>query len=82
MQCLILLGACEILVLVFLSSCFCLLGISLPLSIFNENVKRGTQISKKGEAYTKVTYPKFKLGEEVVREVAVPPLMVSYTNML
>ena len=40
---------------------------------FNENVKRDTQISKKGEAYTKETYPKFKLGEEVVREVAVPP---------
>jgi len=40
---------------------------------FNENVQRATQVSKNGEAYIKVTYPKFKLGEEVVREVAVPP---------
>ena len=30
-------------------------------------------MSKEGEAYAKVTYPKLKLGEEVVREVAVPP---------
>jgi len=26
-----------------------------------------------GKDYYKVTYPKFKLGEEVVREIAVPP---------
>ena len=40
---------------------------------FNENVLRQTQQSDDGDAYYKVTYPKFKLGEEVVREVAVPP---------
>jgi len=40
---------------------------------FNENLHRDTQISKDGEKYYKVTYPKFKLGEEVVREVASPP---------
>ena len=40
---------------------------------FNENVKRQTKISDDGEEYLKVTYPKFKLGEEVVREVTVPP---------
>ena len=40
---------------------------------FNENVKRETRQSKDGSEYIKVTYPKFKLGEEVVREVAVPP---------
>ena len=34
---------------------------------------RQTQQSDDGDAYYKVTYPKFKLGEEVVREVAVPP---------
>ena len=39
---------------------------------FNENVKRQTKRSDDGEEYYKVTYPKFKLGEEVVREVAVP----------
>ena len=41
---------------------------------FNENVKREThRQSKDGSDYIKVAYPKFKLGEEVVREVAVPP---------
>ena len=40
---------------------------------FNENVVRQTQKSANGEDYFKVTYPKFKLGEEVVREIAVPP---------
>jgi len=30
-------------------------------------------VSKNGEAYIKVTYPKFKFGEEIMREVAVPP---------
>ena len=40
---------------------------------FNENVHRDTQLTKEGEKYYKVTYPKFKLGEEVVREVAKPP---------
>ena len=40
---------------------------------FNENVHRECQISKDGTPYMKVTYPKFKLGDEVVREVAVPP---------
>jgi len=29
---------------------------------FNENVHRDTQLSKEGEKYFKVTYPKFKLG--------------------
>ena len=32
-----------------------------------------TKISDDGEEYVKVTYPKFKLGDEVVREVPVPP---------
>ena len=40
---------------------------------FNENVKRATHQSKDGSDYIKVAYPKFKLEEEVVREVAVPP---------
>lgn len=31
------------------------------------------QKSKDGEDYLKVTFPKFKLGEEVVREIAVLP---------
>ena len=40
---------------------------------FNENVKRQTHQSKDGSDYIKVTYPKFNVGEGVVREVAVPP---------
>jgi hypothetical protein len=29
-------------------------------------------MSKEGHPYIRVTYPKFKLGEEMVREIAVP----------
>ncbi|KAK3742608.1 hypothetical protein QZH41_018324 [Actinostola sp. cb2023] len=39
---------------------------------FNENVKREARKSKDGKTYYKVTWPKFKQGEEVVREVLVP----------
>ena len=39
---------------------------------FNENVKREPKKTKDGRTYYKVTWPKFKLGDEVVREVAVP----------
>lgn len=40
---------------------------------FNENLQRDSQLSKDGENYFRVTYPKYKLGEEVVQEVASPP---------
>ena len=40
---------------------------------FNENVRRGGKLSSQGEKLYRVTYPKYKLGEEVVREVTVPP---------
>jgi len=50
--------------------------------LFNENVKRETQRDKDGKPYYKVTYPKFKLGEEVVREVAIPPTYGKYINLL
>lgn len=40
---------------------------------FNENLHRERKVSKDGEKYYAVTFPKFKLGEEVVREVASPP---------
>lgn len=39
---------------------------------FNENVYRETEIGKHGKPCDRVSYPKFKPGEEVVREVAVP----------
>ena len=40
---------------------------------YNENLQRKVMKSKEGNAYTKVVYPKYKLGEEVVREVKVQP---------
>lgn len=40
---------------------------------YNENLKRMTKRTKEGKIYTKVSYPKYKLGEEVVREVKVQP---------
>ena len=40
---------------------------------FNENVQRETQVGKNGLEYIKVSYPKYKLGEEVVRDVKTPP---------
>jgi hypothetical protein len=40
---------------------------------FNENVHREPKKSKDGCTYYHVTYPKFKLGDEVVREIPVPP---------
>ncbi|XP_066270376.1 uncharacterized protein [Branchiostoma lanceolatum] len=40
---------------------------------FNENLKREVQTTKEGRAYYRVTYPKYKLGEEVVKRQAVPP---------
>ena len=40
---------------------------------FNKNVKRETKFSKEGEAYVKVTNPKFKQRDEIVRDVLVAP---------
>ena len=40
---------------------------------FNENVKRTPRSTLDGKKYYRVTYPKFKLGEEAVKEVPVPP---------
>ena len=49
---------------------------------FNENVQRETQVGKDGDNYYKVSYPKFKLGEEVVRDVASPPTYGKYLMIL
>ena len=40
---------------------------------FHENVNRQRKICDDGEEYFRVTYPKFKLGNEVVCRVTVPP---------
>lgn len=45
---------------------------------FNENLQREPQISKSGTGYVKVCYPKYKLGEEVVRDVKTPPTYGMY----
>jgi len=40
---------------------------------FNENLRRDLKQTKDGKTYMHVTFPKFKMGEEVVREIAEPP---------
>jgi hypothetical protein len=40
---------------------------------FNENVNRSTKTTRDGKNYVSVTYPKFKFGQEVVRNIPVPP---------
>lgn len=40
---------------------------------FNENVHREKRQTKAGTVYYNVIYPKYKFGEEVVREIAAPP---------
>jgi len=57
---------------------YCFIRHVLASLHFNENVHRECQTSKNGTPYMKVTYPKFKLGDEVVREVAVPPTYGEY----
>lgn len=47
---------------------------------FNENLRRKTKTTKEGKPYMNVIYPKFKMGEEVVREVAEPPTYGIYMN--
>ena len=57
---------------------YCFIRHVLASLHFNENVHRECQTSKDGTPYMKVTYPKFKLGDEVVREVTVPPTYGEY----
>ena len=40
---------------------------------FNENLHREKIVSKTGEQYYKVVWPKYKEGEEVVEERSIPP---------
>ena len=43
----------------------------LAILHFNENLKRQPMKTKEGKPYYHVVYPKFKYGEEVVRQVAI-----------
>lgn len=45
----------------------------LAILHFNENLMRQPQCTKDGRTYYRVTYPKYKLGEEVVKHVPSPP---------
>ena len=45
----------------------------LAICHFNENVNRERRKTVDGVTYYNVVFPKYKLGEEVVREVAVCP---------
>ena len=47
---------------------------------FNENVHRETKRGKSGEMLLKVTYPKYKAGEELVRAIAVPATYGMFVN--
>ena len=42
------------------------------------NLNRETKMTKNGTPYYSVTFPKFKLGEEVVRNVPVAPSYGKY----
>ena len=59
--------------LLFIVYCYLFYRHILASLHFNENIQRETQLSRDGNEYIRVTYPKFKLGEEFVREVACPP---------
>ena len=48
---------------------------------FNENVQRQKKTTKDGRKYFNVTYPKFSLGSEVVREVAVNQTYGNISNL-
>lgn len=48
---------------------------------FNENLLREPQKTKDGKDYLLVTYPKYKFGEEVVREIRVSPTYSKYNDM-
>ena len=45
---------------------------------FNVNVCSKKKKTKKGDRYIKVTFPKYKLGDELVREIAVAPTYGKY----
>lgn len=50
----------------------------LAIMHFNENSHRKKCKAQDGTGYIHVTYPKYKFGEEVVREIAVPPTYGDY----
>ena len=54
----------------------------LPSLQFNENLRRNTKKTEEGRAYVNVIYPKFKMGEEDVREVAKRPTYGMYVQHL
>ena len=70
--------------LLFIVYCYLFYRHILASLHFNENIQRETQLSRDGNEYIRVTYPKFKLGEEVVREVACPPTygMITWLEIL
>ena len=49
------------------------LGHVLASLHFNENLQRKTKKTKGGKSFIIVLYPKFKMGDEVIKEVSEPP---------
>ncbi len=56
----------------------CILRHTIAVLHFNENLNRETKMTKNGTPYYSVTFPKFKLGEEVVRNAPVAPSYGKY----
>lgn len=47
--------------------------IALAALHFNKNVRRSTATKRNGEPCKKISYPKHKLGEEIVRDIRIQP---------
>ena len=50
----------------------------LAILHFNENLMREKRKAKDGTSHVNVVYPKYKFGEELVRQIAVPPTYGMY----
>ena len=46
---------------------------ALAIAHFNENIKRDAKQTKDGKTYYSIHYPKYKNGDELVRNVPVSP---------
>ena len=51
----------------------------LAIFHFNENLLRTRKTDKNGNVIVNVSYPKYRMGEEIVREIAVAP---TYGNLM
>ena len=64
-----------------MSTCLVQFRHTLAVLHFNENLNRQPKTTKNGTPYYSVTYPKFKLGEEVGRTVSSAPSYSKYDDV-